>query len=199
MYRLIGLVSRETWVQYQVTSYQRFLKWYLRPTSLTLSNIRYVSRVKWSNLGKGVAPFPTRRCSSNEKGSLLRLRSPTYFLYVFLKAIYILEFLQRVCNLSRWENLLNLFIQSTMNIIQVLLYRLFTVMLRAILYKENIEKNIQLADKVQKDSVFYCWRKVIFDMKMNCDVLLFYLISFSDFMVPFLFLLCISLFALFFI
>ena len=32
-----------------------FKKWYLIPTCLTLSNIRYVSRVKWSNPGKGVA------------------------------------------------------------------------------------------------------------------------------------------------
>ena len=46
-------------------------KWYLIPTCLTLSNIRYVSRVKWSNSGKGVAPSPTLRCSSNWKGSLL--------------------------------------------------------------------------------------------------------------------------------
>ena len=29
------------------------------------------SRVKWSNPGKGVAPFPTPRCSSYWKGSLL--------------------------------------------------------------------------------------------------------------------------------
>ena len=33
-------------------------------TSLTLSNIRYVSRVKWSNPGKEVAPSPTPQCSS---------------------------------------------------------------------------------------------------------------------------------------
>ena len=38
---------------------------------LTLSNIRYVSRVKWSNPGKGVAPSPTPQCSSYGKGSLL--------------------------------------------------------------------------------------------------------------------------------
>ena len=36
---------------------------------LTPSNIRYVSRAKCSNPGKGVAP-PTPRCSSNWKGSL---------------------------------------------------------------------------------------------------------------------------------
>ena len=41
------------------------------PPCLTLSNIRFVSRVKWSTPGKGVAPFPTPRCSSYWKGSLL--------------------------------------------------------------------------------------------------------------------------------
>ena len=39
-------------------------KWYLIPPCLTLSNIRYVSKVKWSNPGKGVAPSPTPRCRS---------------------------------------------------------------------------------------------------------------------------------------
>ena len=34
------------------------LKKMVLDTSLTLSNIRYVSRVKWSNPGKGVAPYP---------------------------------------------------------------------------------------------------------------------------------------------
>ena len=48
----------ETWVRSQVTSYQRLLKWYLIPPSFTLSNIRYVSRVKWSKPGKGVVPLP---------------------------------------------------------------------------------------------------------------------------------------------
>ena len=37
---------------------------------LTLSIIRYRSRVKWSNPGKGVAPSPTPWCSSYRKGSL---------------------------------------------------------------------------------------------------------------------------------
>ena len=31
---------------------------------LALSIIRYGSRVKWSNLGNGVAPSPTPRCCS---------------------------------------------------------------------------------------------------------------------------------------
>ena len=64
------LMVRETWVQTQVMSYQRLEKWYLIPLCLTLSNIRYVSRVKWSNPGKGVAPSPTHLCSSYWKGSL---------------------------------------------------------------------------------------------------------------------------------
>ena len=62
---------RETCVQSQVESYQRLLKWYLIPTCLTLSDIRYVSRVNWSNPGKRVAPSPTSRCSSYWKWSLL--------------------------------------------------------------------------------------------------------------------------------
>ena len=40
------------------------------PPCLTLSFIRYGSRVKWSNSGKEVAPSPTPRCSSYWKGSL---------------------------------------------------------------------------------------------------------------------------------
>ena len=46
-------------------------KRYLISLCLTLSIIMYESRVKWSNPGKGVAPSPTRWCSSYWKGSLL--------------------------------------------------------------------------------------------------------------------------------
>ena len=49
----------ETGVLSQFKSYQRLKKWYFMPHCLTLSIIRYISRVKWSNLGNGVAPFPT--------------------------------------------------------------------------------------------------------------------------------------------
>ena len=38
-------------------------KWYMMPPCLTLSIIRYGSRVKWSNPRKGIAPFPTLWCS----------------------------------------------------------------------------------------------------------------------------------------
>ena len=48
----------------------RLKKWYLMPPCLTLTIIRYVSRVKWSNPGKGLAPSPTPWCSSYRKGNL---------------------------------------------------------------------------------------------------------------------------------
>ena len=53
---------RETKIQSQVESI---------PPCLTFSIIRYVSRIKWSNPGKGVALSPTPRYSSYRKGSLL--------------------------------------------------------------------------------------------------------------------------------
>ena len=62
-------MARETWVQSQVESYQRLKKWYLMLPCLTLSIIKYRSRVKWSNPGKGVAPFPIPWSSSYRKGA----------------------------------------------------------------------------------------------------------------------------------
>ena len=43
---------QKTRIQFQVESYQRLKKWYLMPPCLTLSIIKYRSRVKWSNPGK---------------------------------------------------------------------------------------------------------------------------------------------------
>ena len=54
----------ETGIQSLVESYQRLKKWYSMPVCLTLSIIRYGSRVKCSNPGKGAAPSLTFRCSS---------------------------------------------------------------------------------------------------------------------------------------
>ena len=45
-------------------------KWYLSPPCLTLSIIRYGSRVSRAILGEGVVLSPTPRCSSYRKGSL---------------------------------------------------------------------------------------------------------------------------------
>ena len=75
-------MARETWVQSQVESYQRLKKWYL-PPCLTLSIVRYGSRVKWSNPGKGVAPSPTpwySKLSKREPSGRPRLWSPTLLL-----------------------------------------------------------------------------------------------------------------------
>ena len=49
-------MAQETWVQFQVESYHTLEKSYSMPSCLTLSIIRYRSRVKWSNSGKGVTP-----------------------------------------------------------------------------------------------------------------------------------------------
>ena len=84
-------MARKTWVQYQVESYQRLKKWYLMPPCLKLSIIRYGSRVKWSNPGKGVEPYPTPLCSKlskREPSSHPRLWSPTFtYTDILLKSI----------------------------------------------------------------------------------------------------------------
>ena len=57
------------------------LKWYLIPPSLTLSNIRYVSRVKYSISEKGVTPslfLPSRlELQNTPTASLQRGKTPT--------------------------------------------------------------------------------------------------------------------------
>ena len=55
------------------------------PPCLTLSIMRYGSRVKWINSGKGVAPSPTSWCSSNRKGSLLVTLDNVRQLYLLTK------------------------------------------------------------------------------------------------------------------
>ena len=82
-------MSWEAWVQSQVESYQRLKKWYLMPPCLILSIIRYGSRVKWSNPGKGVVPSPTPWCSSYQKGSLWVTLDYGHQLYFFTLYIYI--------------------------------------------------------------------------------------------------------------
>ena len=87
IYIYIPDIGRETWVQSQFESYQRLKKWYLMPPCLTLSSIRYGSRVKWSNPGKGVAPSPTPWCSKlskREPSGHPRLWSPTFYLYIYI-------------------------------------------------------------------------------------------------------------------
>ena len=79
---------QQTGVQSQVKSYQRLKKWYLIPPCLTLSIIRYMLRVKWSNPGKGEAPSTTSRCCSYWKGSLwvtIDYSHQLYFYFISLK------------------------------------------------------------------------------------------------------------------
>ena len=90
-------MARETWVQSQVESYQRLKKWYLVPPCLTLSIIRYGSRVKWSNPGKGVAPSPTPWCSKlseREPSGHPRLWSPTLLTYLTQKPRFLMLIFQ---------------------------------------------------------------------------------------------------------
>ena len=81
--------SRKPLFNSRSQSYQRLKKWYLMPPCLTLNIIRYGSRIKWNNLVKGVARFPTSGCSSYWKGSLqviLNYGCQLYFtLYVYWK------------------------------------------------------------------------------------------------------------------
>ena len=56
-------------------------KWYLICPCLTLSIIKYISKVKWSNPGKGVAPSPTPRYCSYWKR---RLQLPTLLCFTYI-------------------------------------------------------------------------------------------------------------------
>ena len=85
-----------SWLQSQVESYPRLKKWYLILLCLALCIIRYGSRVKWSNPGKGVMPslIYTPWCSSYWKGSLLvtlddgcQLFLLTFMVYCFSQCV----------------------------------------------------------------------------------------------------------------
>ena len=70
------------------------------PPCLTLSIIRYGSRVKWSNPGKGVAPSPTPWCSSYQKGSLwvtLEYGRQLYLLTYLYISLFFFFFLAIFC------------------------------------------------------------------------------------------------------
>ena len=59
-------------IQSQIMSYKKkFFKFkkIVLDAALTLSIIRYGTRVKWNNPGNEVAPFPTPQCGSYWKGS----------------------------------------------------------------------------------------------------------------------------------
>ena len=66
---------------------QKTQKWYLTPPCLTLSIIRYGSRIKWVSPRKGVAPSPTLWCSSYRKGSLWVTLDYSHQLYLIFMII----------------------------------------------------------------------------------------------------------------
>ena len=74
-------------------------KWYLIPPWLTLGNIRNVSRVKWSNPGKGVATSSTPQCKRDPSGHP-PLRSPTFLIYT--------RVVQKVLSLTKILDLWNI-------------------------------------------------------------------------------------------
>ena len=73
-------------------------KWYLIPLFLTLSIIKYGSRVKWSNPGKGVMSSLTPWCSSYWKGSFKVNLNYGRLLYLY---IYISHHHHHVVPLAR--------------------------------------------------------------------------------------------------
>ena len=75
------------------------------PPWLILSNIRYVSRIKWYNPGKGVASSPTSQCSSYRKGSLRVTLDYGRQLYLLILIIKI-----RCANIVRINYMLQYFI-----------------------------------------------------------------------------------------
>ena len=89
-------MAQEIVVQSQVELYQKLKKGYLISPCLTLCIISYVSRIKWSNPGKGVAPFPPPQCSSYWKRSLwLPLTMVANFTFIY---IYIYIYIKRDAN-----------------------------------------------------------------------------------------------------
>ena len=74
-------------------------KWYLMPPCLIFSIIRCKTRVKMSNLGNGVDPFPTLRCSSylkRDPSGHPQLRSPAFpFLSLNTSLRYLIYALSR--------------------------------------------------------------------------------------------------------
>ena len=72
-------------------------KCYLIPPCLTLSTIRHISRVKWSNLGKEV-PSATPRCCSNWKGAF-GSPSTTFANFTFIMLL-VFHSISNLCKLS---------------------------------------------------------------------------------------------------
>ena len=78
------------------SSHTKDSKWYLMSLSLTLSMIRYGSRVKWVNPGKGVTPSCAPWYGSYQKGSLLVTLD-------YGCQLYLLRPCQRAIKAEKWK------------------------------------------------------------------------------------------------
>ena len=143
-------MARETGVQSQVESYQRLKKWYLIPPCLTLSIIRYVSRVKWSNPWKRVTPSPTPWCSSYWKGSFClpsttvvkNLQLARYYLFYLCREQISSEF--PACVTEGW-------------LLQTSLHNWTNVVRKICWHQLWGEDSVKLAYKVELLSRNHCW------------------------------------------
>ena len=88
---------------------------------LTLSIIRYGSRVKWSNPGKGVVSSPTPRCSSYQK----RKREKLY-IYIYIYMQISLNIIDILClHIFFWIRYIYIYMQISLNIIDILCLHIF--------------------------------------------------------------------------
>ena len=161
---------RKTGVQSQVEFYQRLKKWCLILRCLTLSIIRYVSRIKWSNPWKGVAPSTTPRCSSYWKESLrvslyycrqlyllferfLNKSSIHIYIYIYIY-IYIAIFLIYIFYVVvSWELFIYLFIHLFIQF-YFILFHSFNFCSRSIEFDWFLKRSIWLIDGENHNCIF---------------------------------------------
>ena len=115
-------MAQETGVQAPVESYQRLKKCYLILLYLTLSIIRYVSRVKWSNPGEGVALSLTPQCSSYWKESFWVAPDYGCQLYLLLQIFKTTILSVDTALLSHGEKILFKQSNGLISVIRTLLY-----------------------------------------------------------------------------
>ena len=94
------------------------------PLCLTLSIIRYRSRVKWRNPGKGVAPSPTLWCSSYQKwafGLPLTMVANVTFFYININFLFVFVLECLICSMRAYYFLSKMFsIEKSIQICEAL-------------------------------------------------------------------------------
>ena len=159
------------WVQYQVESYQRLKKWYLMPPRLTLSIIRYGSRVKWSNPWKEVVPSPTPRCSSYRKEGLRVPLDYARQLYLLIQVVLrerILHILtnERVLCKKRYK-MGKVYLTSVNNIAMWLYHSLAVPETMSILFKEPNQKDVENGSlRPSDDTILISFGRYLFTVSL---------------------------------